>query len=239
MSEVNKRAVVSFSKVGVKFRQHRSIFRNTDEFVLRDLDLSIFEGETLGIVGKNGSGKSTLLKLIADIQAPDEGKVRRNANVKASLLSLNAGFIPSLNAIDNLKLFGALQGENGKKISRLIPEILHYAGLTADAEKLVCHMSNGMKARLGFSAAIYFLPELVLIDEVLGVGDQEFRETSTRDMHKFIASGKTVVLVSHNLGTIRQLCDRVVWLEQGRVKMIDETDAVLQQYNAKLPLEII
>jgi len=195
---------------------------------LRSLSLELFRGENLGVIGSNGSGKSTLLRLLSGIYAPDEGAVDLYGN-RASLLSLQVGFVPHLSGRQNAILSGMLLGKSRAEMIDLIPDIVEYSGLHRSLENPLRTYSSGMKARLGFAVSLFADADILLIDEVLGVGDTAFREKSAATMRERVASNKTVVLVSHNPRMIRSLCSRVAWLEQGRLKEVGDT-SLLQTY---------
>jgi lipopolysaccharide transport system ATP-binding protein len=196
---------------------------------LSGLSFDLKKGETLGVVGKNGTGKSTLLRLLAGVISPDSGVVKRYVS-SVSLLSLNLGLDPLLNGIDNIRLSGLLLGIPLRKIETHLADIIEYSELGDAVYEPVRTYSSGMSARLGFSVGIYLCPDVLLIDEVLGVGDFEFRKKSTETLKGRIDSDQTVVLVSHSSFQIEELCDRVLWIENGKVKLVGEPKEVMEQY---------
>lgn len=196
---------------------------------LRDISFDLHRGETVGIIGRNGAGKSTLLRMIAGIIEPDGGQII-NAGARVTLLTLGVGFTPYLTGRENAILSGMLLGMRRRDIVRRLPHIIKFSGLDRFIDQPLRTYSSGMRARLGFSVALQIDPDVLLIDEVLGVGDEEFKTKSTTEMKRLIRSDKSVILVSHALPTLRELCDRVVWIDDGQVKMIGPTDQVLEAY---------
>ncbi|RME60647.1 ABC transporter ATP-binding protein [Candidatus Parcubacteria bacterium] len=188
--------------------------------VLADVSFDVMRGETLGVIGHNGVGKSTLLRVLAGIIAPDEGMVI-NHGVSVSLLSLQAGFLPNLTGRENAILGGMLLGQSKEAMLARLDDIREYSGIGDAFDQPTGTYSNGMKTRLGFAVAIFADADVILLDEVLGVGDFEFRQKSSKTMREIIASDKTVVLVSHDMNLVQQVCDRVVRVERKKVREID------------------
>jgi lipopolysaccharide transport system ATP-binding protein len=215
--------------VGVHYERRHGIFRSQRFWALEDISFSLYHGETLGIIGRNGAGKSTLLRLLAGIIGPDRGRVEQHG-CRASLLSLQAGFLPRLSGRENAILSGILLGLSRKSVLRKLASIFEFAELQDAIDEPLHTYSAGMRARLGFAVAFQANPDILLVDEVLGVGDQQFREKSSLALRELICSDKTVVLVSHNLDTIRDLCDRLVWIKDRRTFREGATDDVLQEY---------
>lgn len=200
-----------------------------DFWALSDIDLEIPSGGTFGLVGHNGSGKSTLLKCLARILVPDKGRVSVNGRISA-LLELGAGFHPELSGRDNIYLNGAILGLSKRDLDAKYDEIVQFAGLEQFIDTPVKNYSSGMYVRLGFSVAINVDPDILLVDEVLAVGDQAFQQRSAAKFQEFKDAGKTIVVVSHSLGSVRELCDRVAWLDHGRVLESGETDEIVARY---------
>lgn len=222
--------VVALCTVGVRYRSRgRLLGRATEYWALSDVSFDVYPGETIGIVGRNGAGKTTLLKAIAGIIEPDRGSIRR-ADINLSMLSLQVGFLPQLSGRENAVLSGMLLGLDRTAAERGVGDIEAFADLGSHFNEPLATYSSGMRARLGFSCALYSAAEVLLIDEVLGVGDQEFRAKSNAAIKNLIQSNRTVLLASHNLLTIRELCDRVVWVENGTVRAVGATGEVLDQY---------
>ena len=185
------------------------------KWVLDNISLGVREGECLGVVGRNGAGKSSLLRLLAGIVQPDEGVVRHRG--QASLLTLQAGFIESLSGRENIVLGGMMLGASRKFIKDKMDEIVNFSELGGEIDNALYTYSTGMRARLGFSVAYFSDPEIILIDEVLGVGDAEFSKKSSAAMREKIRSNRTIVLVSHNVDTILKNCNRAVLIENGKL----------------------
>jgi lipopolysaccharide transport system ATP-binding protein len=204
-----KEIVISLKNVSVRYHQRGSFFKKADDFyALENINLDIYRGETLGIVGRNGAGKSTLLKVIAGIIKPDEGKVI-NHGVSVSLLALQAGFDPELNGYDNAILGGMLLGYTKRQVENRLAEIQAFSELGHFMSQPIKTYSSGMRSRLGFSLAMYMTPDVLLLDEVLSVGDKDFRKKAESEMYKKFNSGQTIVLVSHSENQINRTCDRV------------------------------
>lgn len=223
-------AVMELNNVSVRYKSRRSFFRHDYFTALNDVSFSIKKGETLGIIGTNGCGKSTLLKVLANIYGVDDGKVTWHCR-QVSLLALALGFDAELSGRDNAVISGMLLGGRKKEVLDKLDEIIEFSELEEFIDKPIKTYSNGMRARLGFSVAVKLESELLLIDEVLSVGDGKFRNKAENAMSSKINSEQTVVLVSHSMGQIQKLCDRVLWLDSGKVKMMSTPDAVLHEYN--------
>lgn len=199
-------------------------------WALKDISLSIYQGETLGIIGRNGAGKSTLLQLLAGILQPDRGSMQKMMEYNASLLALQLGFIPYLSGRENAILSGMLMGMSRKEVEEKLPQIIEFSELGDFINQPVITYSSGMGARLGFSVAHYADPDILLVDEVLGVGDYEFALKSTAAMFEKMQSNKTVVFVSHQTSLIQSLCTRLVWIEGGKTILEGEPEPVLAAY---------
>jgi lipopolysaccharide transport system ATP-binding protein len=225
------RLVMELEHVGVSYPRGRSLLpsRRTPFWALKDISMRVFAGETVGIIGRNGAGKSTLLRLMAGIIKPDKGRFRNLAR-SSSLLSLQLGFSPHLTGRENIRLGGLLQGLSRDHIEQRIDAIIEFAELEEFIDEPIGSYSSGMRARLGFSTAIHIDPDVLLIDETLGVGDAAFQKKSKAAMKELIRSDKTVVLVTHSTGTIRALCDRAVWIVKGRVRRHGDVSEILDAY---------
>ena len=200
---------------------------------LSDISLEVKNGEILGVIGRNGSGKSTLLKLIAGILPPTQGRVI-TLGTKAALVELGAGFHPELSAYENILVYGRMMGMNVKYLESNADTILSWAGLAGHRTDPVRTFSSGMISRLGFAIATHTSPDILLIDEVLSVGDGEFQEKARARMQELMSGGTTVLIVSHDLQTINKLAGRVLWLENGKMKKLDIPSRVLSQYEDSL-----
>lgn len=201
-----------------------------EEFwALKDVSFDIPDGSTYGLIGENGSGKSTLLKCIARILEPDRGEVRTRGRV-AALLELGSGFHPELSGRENVFLNGSILGLSRKELERRFDEIVDFAGIGKFIDQPVKNYSSGMYVRLGFAIAINVDPDVLLVDEVLAVGDAAFQEKCMDKFADFRQQGKTVVIVSHAMGSLRSMCDRAVWLEHGTVVKEGRANAIVDGY---------
>lgn len=201
-----------------------------DEFwALQDVSLSVPHGATVGVIGSNGSGKTTLLKCLTGIYTPERGAIAIDGKV-AALLELGAGFHTELSGRENVYLNGSILGMSKKEIDSKFDGIVEFAGLGQFIDTPVKNFSSGMVVRLGFSIATHVEPEVLLIDEILAVGDQAFQRKSTEKIEQFRREGRTIFVVSHSLGLVQQLCDTVVWLEKGTVKMVGASNDVISAY---------
>jgi len=201
-----------------------------DEFwALKGVDFEIPFGSTFGIIGSNGSGKSTLLKCLAGILSPDKGSVACNGRM-AALLELGAGFHPDLSGRENIYLNGAILGMTRSEIDRKLEEIIDFSGLEKFVDTPVKNYSSGMVVRLGFAVATNVDPEILIIDEVLAVGDESFQHRCHEKIESFRQEGRTIILVSHGLMQVAQLCSTVAWLEKGVIKDIGPSYDVIGKY---------
>ncbi|MCB0779463.1 MAG: ABC transporter ATP-binding protein [Flavobacteriales bacterium] len=198
-------------------------------WALRGVSFDVQEGEILGIIGKNGAGKSTLLKLLSRITTPTEGTARMKGRV-SSLLEVGTGFNPELTGRENIYLNGAILGMSKAEISSKLDEIIAFSGIQHHIDTPTKRYSSGMKVRLGFAVAAHLEPEIMIIDEVLAVGDAEFQRKCLGKMKDVAASGRTVLFVSHNMISVRSLCSRVIWLENGQLRMDGPTEEVVRSY---------
>jgi ABC-type polysaccharide/polyol phosphate transport system ATPase subunit len=204
--------------------------------VLHGIDLRIEHGETVALIGRNGSGKSTLLSLIARVYRPTAGSIRIDPNRGkiAPLLELGAGFHPDLTGEENLELYGAILGMTQKELKAKFDSIVAFAFDTPDlADKIdtpLRNYSDGMKMRLGFSIAIHLDPDILLVDEVLAVGDEAFQQKCYRKIEEFQRAGKTIIFVSHDMHVVRQVATRVVWLHRGVIRMDGPVQQVVDAY---------
>jgi lipopolysaccharide transport system ATP-binding protein len=226
---------IQIENVGCKYKRKGKFFSSKNDYfwAVKNVSLTLYEGEALGIVGRNGAGKSTVLKLMAGILKPDKGIITTKSQ-KISLLSLQVGFVPHLTGRKNVILSGLMLGLTYKEIATKMSSIIKFSELEEFIDQPVATYSTGMRARLGFSTAFYTNPDVLLIDETLGVGDADFRVKSATVMKQKIKSNKTVVLVSHNASLIKSLCDRAVWIEKGISSAEGETGLVVTQYESHL-----
>ncbi|MCX7765757.1 MAG: ABC transporter ATP-binding protein [Candidatus Sumerlaeia bacterium] len=210
----------------------KDVFRRTKRrtlWALRDISFSLEEGKTLGIIGGNGSGKTTLLRLIAGITEPTGGELRVNGRTTA-ILELGVGFHPELNAIENIYLNGAMLGIPRWQLDKSLDNILDFAELRQFCYMPLKHYSSGMFLRLGFSIALNIDPDILLIDEVLAVGDVRFQQKSLKKICEFKQRGKTIVFVTHNLDQAEMLCDEIIWLDKGEIRAQGKSDEVINNY---------
>jgi len=196
---------------------------------LKDVSFSVTRGETLGIIGANGAGKSTLLSLICGTMASTSGSIAVNGTI-SSLLELGAGFHPDLTGRENVYLYGAVMGIPRQKMSERFDAIVDFAGIRDFIDQPVKHYSSGMYVRLGFAVAVEVDPDILLIDEVLAVGDADFQRKCIGKMEEFRKRSKTMLIISHDLHTIRSISDRILFLDAGQVLGIGKPDAMVSQY---------
>lgn len=205
-------------------KEKKTLFKATD-----NVSFKIYKGEKVGIIGFNGAGKSTLLKIISGVYTPDEGEVIINGNI-APLLSLGAGFDKNYSGKENVFLNGAILGYNEKFLKEKYDEILEFSELGEFINLPVKNYSSGMLSKLGFSIATIVEPDILILDEVLGVGDITFKKKSKEKLKSLMASNTTVLLVSHSINEIRSICDKAIWIEKGRVKAVGEVNNICNQY---------
>ncbi len=233
-----------FKDIGLKEYVTRKLKRNyvvTEFWADRNISFSLEKGDMLGIIGSNGAGKSTLLKAISGIMEPTEGIVIRNGNV-AALLELASGFDGDLTVKENAYLRGAMLGYTREFMDNTYEQIIDFAELRGFEDRPFKQLSSGMKSRLAFSIASLVQPEILILDEVLSVGDGGFRKKSEKKMKEIINGGATTILVSHSLDQVRSLCNKVLWIEKGKQILFgDKTDAICDLYqeflNKKISLE--
>ncbi|MGE4470470.1 MAG: ABC transporter ATP-binding protein [Desulfovibrio sp.] len=226
--------LITLENVGCWYSYRSGLLNRGQHQALKDISFTIHEGETIGLIGQNGAGKSTLLRIIADIILPDSGRVIRHSPVSTSLLTLNLGISPELSGRDNAVLSALLFGYSMPKIKSKLEDIKGFSELGQWFEKPIKSYSSGMLARLGFAVAIEMSPDILLVDEVLGVGDMEFRKKSTKAMKSKMLSGQTVIFVSHQDSALRELCSSAVWIDEGRSVQLGPPEEVLQQYHTAM-----
>jgi lipopolysaccharide transport system ATP-binding protein len=207
--------VFQLQNVGVCYRKAASLpWKNNKYWALNDVSFNVYRGENIGVIGRNGAGKSTLLKVLAGILQPDTGSINR-AKVNVTMQSLGAGFDPRLTGRQNIFLNGLLLGMDRKQIQNKVKSIIELADIGEFIDEPINHFSNGMKARLGFAIAYYVNTDVILIDEALATGDQEFRAKAIDLIKEKIKRDYTVVIVTHAMGIIKDLCNRVIQIEKG------------------------
>ncbi|HWE57384.1 MAG TPA: ABC transporter ATP-binding protein [Acidimicrobiales bacterium] len=200
-----------------------------DFWALRDVSLQVNQGETFGLIGQNGSGKSTMLKCLTRILTPNEGHVEVNGKVSA-LLELGAGFHPELSGRENVFLNGAILGLPQSELKKRFDEIVDFAGVGEFIDEPVKNYSSGMYVRLGFSVAINVDPDVLFVDEVLAVGDEAFQRKCYDKFNELRSAGKTIVLVTHSMGSVDSLCDRVAWFSKGHLMKVGTPREVIEAY---------
>lgn len=204
--------------------------KKKDEFwALTDISFEVKKGEVIGLIGSNGAGKSTLLKIVSGVMKPTKGKVKVSG-VISPMIELGAGFDMELTARENIFLNGAILGYSKQFLESKFDEIVEFSELKDFLDVPVKNFSSGMTAKLAFSIATIVDPEILIVDEILSVGDIKFQEKSKNKMLDMIKGGTTVLYVSHSLDSIRQLCDRVVWIEHGKMVKIGKTDEICDEY---------
>jgi homopolymeric O-antigen transport system ATP-binding protein len=234
MSSDDRRVMLELDNVSLSYHSKRTSFEHGIHTVLKDVSLQLYEGETLGIIGRNGVGKTTMLRLIAGILAPTSGRVWQAQGRSSALLTIGLGFRADLSGRDNALLASMLQGATRRQAMSVLDEIKVFSELGDSFEEPVKTYSSGMRSRLGFTTALLTHVDILLIDEVLSVGDAEFRAKAQRAMKERISGDQTVVFVSHNDAQIQDLCDRAIWIDGGNIKAEGNTAAVLQQYKGSI-----
>ena len=199
------------------------------KLILNGIDLTIQQGEKVGLIGSNGSGKSTLLKLVSGILKPTQGKVRVRGTV-APLIELGAGFDMELSVFDNIVLYGVMLGFSRAEMKERARLILEFAELQEYELVPVKGLSSGMKSRLGFAIATDIEPDILILDEVLSVGDERFKQKCEAKMQQFWQAGITIILVSHSMDLIKESCNKVIWLDRGKVKFIGNPENAIDLY---------
>ena len=241
---MSQKVMIEISDVTMRFRLNNDRILSLKEFVttalrgklqyndftaLEHISFAVKSGETLGLIGRNGAGKSTLLKVISGILKPTEGRVTCHGNI-VPMLELGSGFDMDLTGRENIFLNGAILGYSEEFLKSKYQEIVDFSELGQFIELPIRNYSSGMLARLAFSVASVVNPEILIVDEILSVGDANFQEKSHNRMLELMGGGTTVLFVSHSLDQVREMCDRAVWLEHGQMKMLGKTDEVANAY---------
>ncbi|KUP23923.1 ABC transporter ATP-binding protein [Paenibacillus sp. DMB5] len=235
---------INVSHVSMSFNMSKDKINSIKEYVIKlakkqlfyeefkaldDISFSINKGEVFGIIGKNGAGKSTLLKLIAGVLKPSQGSIEISGSI-APLIELGAGFDPELTARENIFLNGAMLGYSKKYLREKFDEIVDFSELHNFLDVPVKNYSSGMYARLGFAIATLVEPEILIVDEILSVGDYQFQQKCERKIQAMIEKGTTVIMVSHSLDQVQELCSRILWLEHGRIRSIGDSATICEQF---------
>ncbi|MCR9107160.1 MAG: ABC transporter ATP-binding protein [Gammaproteobacteria bacterium] len=224
--------MLELDSVSLSFNTSRDTFDHGVHRVLDEVSMKVYEGDTLGIIGRNGVGKTTMLRIMAGILAPTAGRISIAPGKTASLLSLGLGFKPELSGRDNALLAAMLQGSSRKQAQAFLEEIKEFSELGDSFEEPVKTYSAGMNARLGFTTALMTHVDILLVDEVLSVGDAHFRGKALAAMQDRITGDQTVVFVSHMADQVKTLCSRVIWLDEGKVKQEGDSVEVVDAYQA-------
>lgn len=234
--------VGDFKEIGIKefiLRHITGKYKVREFFATRNVTFSINRGDMLGIIGTNGAGKSTLLKAISGIMVPTEGRVECNGKI-AALLELGSGFDGDLTVRENAYLRGAMLGYTRAFMDETYRDIIDFAELSDFEDRPFKQLSSGMKSRLAFSIASLVNPDILILDEVLSVGDGAFRKKSEEKMKSIIKGGATTILVSHSIGQVRELCNKILWLDRGRqIAFGDNTEKILASYEKFLKDKIL
>lgn len=245
IATTTKPTVIEVENLGIRFRRNRRSRRNfkdlfagrnrrtlSGEFwALRGASFTVTAGEAIGVVGRNGQGKSTLLKLVAEVILPDEGSVRVKGGV-APLIEITGGFVPELTVRDNVYLTAGLHGMKRADVDARFDEIIEFAEIGAFLDTPYKHLSSGMKVRIAFSVVTQLEEPIILVDEVLAVGDKGFREKCYKRIEELLEGGRTLFFVSHNEKDLRRFCTRGLYLNKGELVLDASIDEVLAQYNA-------
>ena len=226
--------VIRLENVGCYYRTRQRMFLFTTHMALKNVSFTLRCGEALGVIGRNGAGKSTLLRLLAGILLPDDGQVITHGSPKISLLSLQLGFANELSGRDNAILGAMLLGYSKKEVLNRLSQIVAFAELEQWIDQPLKTYSSGMRARLGFAVANQMRPDVLLVDEVLGVGDVAFRQKSMQAMLEKFNTDQTIVFVSHQASMVKKLCQRAVWIEDGVSRMVGEVNEVVDAYEEYL-----
>lgn len=243
---MSPRGSITADRVWKRFRadRHRALFRDEVErllhrnaggswrYVLQDVNFHLEPGDSLALVGSNGSGKSTMLKILAGVMFPYAGKVEATGRVGA-MIEVAAGIHPELTGRENVHLYGTLLGLPKRRIARRFDDIVAFAGLEQAIDRPVKRYSSGMKMRLGFAVNAFLEPDVLIVDEVLAVGDAEFQRRCLERMREVLDNGTTLLYVSHDLATVEAMCDRAIWLDRGTVRMDGPTREVLRSYRTR------
>ena len=231
----DRQLMISARHVGVSYWLKQGALRRKRYWALKDISFDLYKGESLGIIGKNGCGKSTLLRLLANTMCPDCGELVGVDTIRTSLLSLQLGFVNYLPGRENAVLSGMFLGMTKREIESRMDDIIEFSELGEFIDQPLSTYSSGMRARLGFAVAFQLEPDVLLVDEVTGVGDLSFREKSNLKMRERLNSrDTTIVFVSHQANQVASLCDRAIWIDEGVVKASGGVDEVIAAYTGNL-----
>ena len=238
---MNSNIVINFSHVSKKFRKGKRLYlkqalldifrpqKEEDFWALNDVNFQIKKGEVVGIIGANGSGKSTILKMIAGVLTPTRGRVEVKGRI-GPLIELGAGFHPELTGRENIYLNGTVLGLTKKEIDEKFNSIVEFSGIEEFIDTPVKHYSSGMYVRLGFSIAIHVEPEILLVDEILAVGDMAFQKKCLDKIKEFENQGVTIILISHSLELVKSVCERLVLIQHGKIIQSGSVEKIISKY---------
>lgn len=237
--EVNEVSKIYKLYKNKKYRAIEALFPyirkyHTDFYSLKDINLTVRKGEIVGIVGRNGSGKSTLMKLISGVTVPTKGTVRVKGNI-VPLLELGSGFHPEFTGYENIYFYTAILGYPKEMITGKIREIIEFADVGQFIDQPIKNYSSGMKSRLAFAVSVNIDPDILILDEVLSVGDAAFKAKSYEKIREFFRKGKTILFVSHSMDSIKKLCNRAILLEKGELIMDGSAAEVVDKYQSMIP----
>jgi ABC-2 type transport system ATP-binding protein/lipopolysaccharide transport system ATP-binding protein len=224
---VPQERIGSFKEYAIRFLQRRIQYNSF--WALHDIDLSVYRGEVFGLIGRNGAGKSTLLKVVSRVLRPTKGRTVLYGKI-APLLELGAGFHPELSGRENVFLNGALLGYSRKEMEACFDQIVDFSELRSFIDAPIRTYSSGMYARLGFAVATAHIPDILLVDEILSVGDEAFQQKCFNRITEFRESGATIIMVSHSLQQIEKMCQRVAWIDHGNIEIIGPPSQVIAAY---------
>jgi lipopolysaccharide transport system ATP-binding protein len=205
-----------------------------DFWALKDVTFDVPRGSTFGLIGSNGSGKSTLLKCLANIYFPNKGTITHFGRI-AAMLEVGSGFHTELSGRENIFLNGSILGMSKKEVTRKFDEIVAFSGVEQFIDQPVKNYSSGMFVRLGFAVAINVDPDILIVDEVLAVGDAEFQEKCFQKFRDFRKAGKTVILVTHSMAAVREMCDQAAWINKGELMAVGKAKPTIEAYERSLP----
>lgn len=234
MSEQDKQVMLELSEVSINFQTSKGTFDHGVHHVLDNVSFKLYENETLGIIGRNGVGKTTMLRIMAEILAPTSGEIVKRPGKTASLLTIGLGHKVDLSGRDNAMLSAMLQGASKSEAIGYLEDIKAFSELGDSFEEPVKTYSAGMKSRLGFTTALLTHVDILLVDEILSVGDAEFRKKAEKAMKERMAGEQTVVFVSHSDAQVKMLCDRVIWIDQGKICAEGDPETVIAEYRASM-----
>lgn len=234
MSAPDRKVMLELRDVSLSFQTSKGTFDHGVHHVLDQVSFKLYENETLGIIGRNGVGKTTMLRIMAEILAPTRGDVVKRPGKTASLLTIGLGHKVELSGRDNAMLSAMLQGASKAEALAYLEEIKEFSELGDSFEEPVKTYSAGMKSRLGFTTALLTHVDILLVDEILSVGDAEFRKKAEKAMKERMAGDQTVVFVSHSDAQVKSLCDRVLWIDKGQIQSEGDPEYVISEYRASM-----